>query len=118
MCCDFGYGSVTISDVDGEVLWTHEGGYGAFHSVIIHVNDNDSIRVSDDQDTYVSPGAIATQSNLRKYSRDPEENDPLWPGVYPEVLNQMVVNVKLDMFPEVRTMHCELQIGACQTYLI
>ena len=101
LCCDYGYGTVTISDANGESIWHHEGGYGAFHSTIIHVDGTGKITVSDDQDTYVSPGAIVTQSNLRLYSRDPAENDPLWPGVYPEVLNQMVVNVKLDMMPQV-----------------
>ena len=90
---------MTISDGDGEEVWKHEGGYGAYHSVVIHVHGSGEITTSDDQDTYVSPGATITQTNLRPYFRDPADNDPLWPGVYPEFLNHMVVNVKLDMAP-------------------
>jgi hypothetical protein len=103
LCCTFGYESVTINDMHGKTVWDHRsGGDDAFHSVIIHVETDGSITTSDDQDTYVTPGAIATQGNMRQYTRDPETFDPLWPGLYPDASNMMVVNVKLDMFPEVR----------------
>ena len=78
-----------------------KGGYGAYHAVMIHVAADGKVAVSDDQDIYVTPGAMATQANMRLYSRDPSTFDPLWPGVYPETLAKMIVNVKLDMFPEV-----------------
>jgi hypothetical protein len=111
LCCEFGYGSVTITNSDGDSVWTHEGGYGAFHSVIIHVHGDGEITTSDDQDAYISPGAIISQGNLRSYARDPAQNDPLWPGIYPDYLNHMVVNVKLDMYPKVCT-------EACMEYVI
>jgi hypothetical protein len=102
LCCSFGYESVTINDIDGTTVWDHQsGGDSAFHSVIIHVAPDGSITTSDDQDTYITPGAMVTQGNMRQYTRDPETFDSLWPGIHPDRLDQMAVNVKLDMFPEV-----------------
>ena len=101
ICCDYGIGSVKLFDRHGEILWTLEGGYGAFHGLNIHVDADGAVTVSDDQDIYVSPSALTTQSNMRLLSRDPSTFDPLWPGVYPSSSEaKMVVNVKLDMFPE------------------
>lgn len=99
ICCDYGIGSVKLSDRHGETLWMLEGGYGAFHGLNIHVDDDGEVTVSDDQDIYVSPSALTTQSNMRLLSRDPSTFDPLWPGEHPTSLDKMVVNVKLDMFP-------------------
>jgi len=101
ICCDYGLGNVTLVDGQGQTLWNLRGGYGAYHAVTIRVEDDSSIVVSDDQDIYVTPGALATQRNMRLYSRDPSTWDtPLWPGVFPDTVGKVAINVKLDMFPE------------------
>ena len=111
ICCDYGVGSVILKDRHGEVLWTLTGGYGAYHGLSIHVDEDGKVTVSDDQDIYVTPSALVTQTNMRLLSRDPSTFDPLWPGVYPTDKGKMTVNVKLDMFPEVSS-HYFARMGA------
>ena len=88
--------------MSGKDIWTHPGGTTPYHAVTVHVAEGGAISASDDLDTYISPAALVTQGNMRKYTRDPETFDPLFPGVYPETMSKMVVNVKLDMMPQVR----------------
>jgi len=103
LCCDYGLGYINVKNAGGEVMWEENGGYGEYHSVMLHVAEDGKITASDDQDTYVSPSAIVTEQNLRLASREPSEYDSLWPGTYPDTMGKMTVNVKLDYFPEVRT---------------
>ena len=92
---------MTINGLDGKTVWDHTGTDSAFHSVLIHVGQDGALTTSDDQDIYITPGAIVTQGNMRQYTRDPETFDTLWPGIYPDTYNKLAVNVKLDMFPKV-----------------
>lgn len=97
-CCDYGLGSITVTDAKGNQVWANQGGYGAYHSVTLEVREDGTIRSKDDQDIYVTPGAITTQLNFRDFTRSAQSIDPLWPGLYPQTLEKMVINVKLDVF--------------------
>jgi hypothetical protein len=93
-------GSVKVTDEHGDIVWEKEGGYGAYHSVILEVKSDGTVQSKDNQDIYVSPGVIVTESTGRQFTKAAKDNDPLWPGIYPTTLRTIVVNVKTDIFPE------------------
>ncbi|CAB9511818.1 Vitamin K-dependent protein C (Fragment) [Seminavis robusta] len=118
LCCDYGYESISINNMAGESIWKHNNGAGEYHAVEVHVDADGAVSVSDDLDTYITPGAITTQGNMRLYTRDPETFDTLWPGLYPDTMGKLVVNVKLDMFPDETSWDLALIDGDSETSML